>query len=85
MPGHVQPLSALRTRAPAVPPGLVDRPVLLHRLDKSLPTMLKAGEIADDLYVSVNTVKAHLRSIYRKLGVENRRDAVERARAFGLL
>ncbi|HEY5880153.1 MAG TPA: LuxR C-terminal-related transcriptional regulator, partial [Nakamurella sp.] len=52
---------------------------------KYLPTMLKAGEIADDLYVSVNTVKAHLRSIYRKLGVGNRREAVERARVLGLL
>ncbi len=47
--------------------------------------MPKAGEIADDLFVSVNTVKAHLRSIYRKLGVGNRREAVERARAQGLL
>ncbi len=52
---------------------------------KYLPTMLKAGEIADDLFVSVNTVKAHLRSIYRKLGVGNRREAVERARLQGLL
>lgn len=52
---------------------------------KYLPTMLKAGEIADDLFVSVNTVKAHLRSMYRKLGVSNRREAVERARAIGLL
>jgi LuxR family maltose regulon positive regulatory protein len=52
---------------------------------KYLPTMLKAGEIAADLFVSVNTVKAHLRSMYRKLGVSNRREAVERARALGLL
>lgn len=52
---------------------------------KYLPTMLKAGEIADDLFVSVNTVKAHLRSMYRKLGVSNRREAVERARSLGLL
>jgi LuxR family maltose regulon positive regulatory protein len=52
---------------------------------KYLPTMLKAGEIADDLFVSVNTVKAHLRSIYRKLGVSNRREAVEQARVQGLL
>ena len=50
--------------------------IVLHYL----PTMLKAGEIASDLYVSVNTVKAHLRSMYRKLGVSNRREAVERAR-----
>ncbi len=50
-----------------------------------LPTMLKAGEIADDLFVSVNTVKAHLRAIYRKLGVANRREAVEKARVAGLL
>ena len=46
--------------------------IVLHYL----PTMLKAGEIASDLYVSVNTVKAHLRSMYRKLGVSNRREAV---------
>ena len=46
---------------------------------------VKAGEIASDLYVSVNTVKAHLRSMYRKLGVSNRREAVERARTVGLL
>lgn len=50
-----------------------------------LPTMLKAGEIGADLYLSVNTVKAHLRSIYRKLDVVSRREAVERARAVGLL
>lgn len=55
--------------------------VVLHYL----PTMLKAGEIAAELFVSVNTVKAHLRSIYRKLGVSNRRQAVERSRAIGLL
>ena len=50
-----------------------------------LPTMLKAGEIAADLFVTVNTVKTHLRSIYRKLGVATRRDAVGRARDLKLL
>jgi len=50
-----------------------------------LPTMFKASEIAADLYVSVNTVKAHLRSMYRKLNAGNRREAVERAKTLGLL
>jgi LuxR family maltose regulon positive regulatory protein len=47
--------------------------------------MLKASEIAEDLTVSVNTVKAHLRAVYRKLNANNRREAVERAKSAGLL
>ena len=50
-----------------------------------LPTMYKAAEIAADLFVSVNTVKTHQQSIYRKLGVSTRRDAVDRARAQNLI
>jgi LuxR family transcriptional regulator, maltose regulon positive regulatory protein len=50
-----------------------------------LPTMLKSGEIAADLFVTVNTVKSHQRSIYRKLGVASRREAVDRARDLKLL
>jgi LuxR family maltose regulon positive regulatory protein len=50
-----------------------------------LPTMLTAGEIADELGVSVNTVKAHLRAIYRKLDAARRREAVARAQEEGLL
>ena len=43
-----------------------------------LPTLMSNAEIADELYVSVNTVKAHLKSLYRKLGVSSRREAVLR-------
>lgn len=44
-----------------------------------------AREIAAQLYVSHNTVKTQMRSIYRKLGVATREDAVRRARERGLL
>jgi LuxR family maltose regulon positive regulatory protein len=77
--------------APSVAEGDHGTAMIEHLTERELsvlrylPTMLKAGEIASDLYVSVNTVKAHLRSMYRKLGVTNRREAVERARALGLL
>ncbi|MFK0160338.1 LuxR C-terminal-related transcriptional regulator [Streptomyces sp. NPDC090493] len=50
-----------------------------------LAQMMSTQEIAADLYVSVNTVKTHLKSIYRKLGVGRRADAVRRARERGLL
>ncbi|MEV6300606.1 LuxR C-terminal-related transcriptional regulator [Actinoplanes sp. NPDC051861] len=49
-----------------------------------LPTVLTAGEIAQNLGISVNTVKAHMRSIYRKLGAGRRREAVVLARQLGL-
>ncbi|WP_160165819.1 LuxR C-terminal-related transcriptional regulator [Actinoplanes sp. OR16] len=50
-----------------------------------LPSVLTANEIAEELGVSVNTIKAHLRSIYRKLGAARRREAVDRAAQAGLL
>ena len=50
-----------------------------------LPSTLSNEEIARDLFVSVNTVKTHLRSIYRKLGVAGRQPAVTRANELGLL
>jgi LuxR family maltose regulon positive regulatory protein len=50
-----------------------------------LPTMLTFAEIGSELYISVNTTKSHVRNIYRKLGVEDRREAVRRARQFQLL
>ncbi|MEU3647298.1 LuxR C-terminal-related transcriptional regulator [Lentzea sp. NPDC034063] len=50
-----------------------------------LPSMRTTEEIASSLFVSVNTVKTHLRGIYRKLGVNQRRDAVLVARRLGLI
>jgi LuxR family transcriptional regulator, maltose regulon positive regulatory protein len=50
-----------------------------------LPTMLSNAEIGAETFVSLNTVKTHLRSIYRKLDASSRADAVQRARTLGLL
>jgi LuxR family transcriptional regulator, maltose regulon positive regulatory protein len=50
-----------------------------------LPSLLGNQEIASDLFVSVNTVKAHLKALYRKLEVTTRRDAVARAQQLHLL
>jgi LuxR family maltose regulon positive regulatory protein len=46
---------------------------------------LKNREIADRLYLSVNTIKVHTRNIYGKLDVHNRTQAVAKARALGML
>jgi DNA-binding CsgD family transcriptional regulator len=73
--------------APAGPPPWPGEP-LTHsetRVLRYLPTHLGTPEIAAELYLSANTVKTHLRHLYRKLGAHNRREAVQRARAIGLL
>ncbi|MFJ5776949.1 LuxR C-terminal-related transcriptional regulator [Streptomyces sp. NPDC093094] len=75
------------SRAPAESaPALVEQlsgreQDVLERLAQTMST----EDIAADLYVSVNTVKTHLKSIYRKLGVNRRNDAVRRARELRLL
>ena len=56
-----------------------------QRILRYLPTMLTNAEIGAEVFVSLNTVKTHLRSIYRKLDANGRADAVERARRLGLL
>ena len=82
--------AALGTRA--APPGASRSPGHLAqpltpaelRVLKLLPTSTYL-QMADVLYVSRNTVKTHLRSVYQKLGVESRSQALERAVELGLL
>jgi LuxR family transcriptional regulator, maltose regulon positive regulatory protein len=50
-----------------------------------LPTQLTFGELGEQLFVSRNTIKTQVHSVYRKLGVSSRTRAVERAREIGLL
>ena len=55
------------------------------RVLRYLPTNLRGPEIAAELFVSLNTIRTHLRNVYAKLGVHSRADAVKRARELGLL
>ena len=55
------------------------------RVLRYLPTHLSAPEVASELSVSTTTVKTHLRNVYAKLGAHSRAEAVESARALGLL
>lgn len=76
-------LAAARTTVRAEPAALLsERELVVLAL---LPSLLSSGEIAAELTVSVNTVKSHIRSIYAKLEVSTRRDAVRRAHERGLL
>jgi LuxR family maltose regulon positive regulatory protein len=76
------------------PPASVDQEQLAQPEDLSptelrvlryLPTNLTRPEIASELYVSVNTINTHIRSIYSKLGTRDRSSAVKRARELRLL
>ena len=42
-------------------------------------------EVADKLFISLNTVKTHVRNIYLKLEVENRSQAIDKSRKAGIL
>ncbi len=55
------------------------------RVLRYLPTNLSQPEIANELHVSRNTVRTHMSHLYTKLGTHSRAEAVERARALGLL
>jgi LuxR family maltose regulon positive regulatory protein len=50
-----------------------------------LPTNLSAAEIGSELFLSVHTVKTHMRKLYAKLDAHTRAEAVQRGRALGLL
>ncbi len=87
-PGYVRRLLAAVSKTEDSTPaaqGLIE-PLSARELDvlRLLGTDLDGPEIARELIVSLNTVRTHTRNIYAKLGVNNRRAAVRRARELGL-
>jgi LuxR family maltose regulon positive regulatory protein len=50
-----------------------------------LPSRRTNAEIAEEMFVSLNTVKTYVKSIYTKLGVNTRREAIDRAEELGLV
>ncbi len=72
--------------APTEPTALVEQ--LTERelaVLRYLPTQMSLREIAAELFVSLNTVKTHSSAVYRKLGVSDRKSAVQAARSLNLL
>jgi LuxR family maltose regulon positive regulatory protein len=87
---HVLAPDLASDRHPSAP-GAAD-PVIVEELTvrecevlKLLAGMLTTAEVAGELYISVNTVKTHLKSIYRKLAANHRGEAVRRARELRLI
>jgi len=84
VPGPAQPAAAAGPdRAPAPPAEPLsdrEREVLRH-----ISGMLSTAEVASEMHISVNTVKTHLRAIYRKLAAAHRGEAVRRARQLELI
>jgi len=80
-------LGARRHAAPASRQGSLPDPLTAAELRvlEKLPERLTYTEIASELYLSLNTVKTHLRHAYYKLGVTSRSAAVQRATLLGIL
>jgi LuxR family maltose regulon positive regulatory protein len=72
---------------PATPTMNLDEPLTERELTvlRFLQSVLSLTEIAAELHLSVNTVKTHLRNIYRKLDTNRRREAVRRGRDMRLI
>jgi len=77
----------LAPAASAGQPGGLPVPLTSSELAvlRFLPSHMTNQEIAEALFLSINTVKTHLRSVYRKLAVTTRRQAIARAGKLGIL
>ncbi|MFI8594003.1 LuxR C-terminal-related transcriptional regulator [Microbacterium sp. NPDC078428] len=80
--GEMESESRRPTATPSPPAGLTRGDLEILAL---LDSPLSRQEIADRLFVSLNTVKSRIAGVYRKLGVASRGDAVAAARVRGVL
>ncbi len=80
-------LKARRRAAPASRQSLLPDPLTAAeiRVLEKLSERLTYTEIATELYLSLNTVKTHLRHAYMKLGATSRSSAIKRAASLGIL
>ena len=85
--GRTSAAPAAQAAPAAGPPEHLPEPLSQAetRVLRFLQTSPSAPEIARELYVSVNTVRTHMRHLYDKLGAHRRLEALDRARALGLL
>ena len=76
-----------RLHLPGEPTVLVVEPLTEREREvlRHVSGMLNTAEVASEMYISVNTVKTHLKSIYRKLAATHRGEAVRRARQLELI
>ena len=65
--------------------GIYELSVREHEVLVALSEGLSNREIAEKLYVSLNTIKTHISNIYAKLNVNRRTQAVQKAREVGLI
>jgi LuxR family maltose regulon positive regulatory protein len=83
--------ASLYGRVEATPPYAATQPLIEPLTERELevlrllPTHLSSTEIAEELLISVHTVRFHIKNIYGKLGVHSRADAVARAQDLRLL
>jgi ATP/maltotriose-dependent transcriptional regulator MalT len=84
-------LAAFGTQPPVHPSSVslhpLVEPLSERELDvlRLLPSELSTTEMADELVVSVNTIRTHLKNLYGKLGVHSRYEAIARAKELNLL
>ena len=85
LPSQVEELRSRLDTARAALPGSSSLSAAELRLLPLLSTHLSFREIGERLYISQNTVKTQAISVYRKVGVSSRSEAVLRLREIGLL